>query len=182
MFCITERELRLIEDINMLWMQHSEWTGMTIGSIVLDTPNQEVVINRLLKNPVDFGILLRKFYGDAIAFGFSDLLIEHLTLAGDLVEALSKQEEKNAEEIRKKWYENADEISVFLASINPYWNYNEWKDMFLTHLTLAEKMAVQLIDEKYAESIATYDLFESEVMMMSKVMYEGILEQFYRVK
>lgn len=178
MDCINKNELQLINKVRMLWMQHSEWTRMAFVAIIFDTPDKDAVIERLLENPLDFAQFLQEFYGAMIAFEFGDLLTEHLTLAGDWATAMKMGDSAKAEKINIRLYENAEEISMLLSSINPYWSYENWKMMFFRHLDLAKAIAVQMIESNYRESIKTYDRFESEVMMMAQMMYEGILKQF----
>ena len=176
--CINKKELKFIKEILLLWAQHSEWTLMAITTIVYGNPNLDAVLNRLLRNPEDFGKALEPFYGDTIASRFTNLLTEHLVLAGDLVNALKAGDTDMADEIRRRWYNNADEISRLLGLINPYWSRRKWRDMFFKHLKLAEKIATTLLDNRYEEYILVYDLFEAEVMMMAEMMYEGMLKQF----
>lgn len=162
----------------MLWFQHSEWTRMAFSSIIFNTPDEEEVINRLLRNPKDFDIFLSTFYGDRVGYNFGDLLAEHLQLAGDLVKATMAGDTTDAEGIDNSLYENANEIAYLLASINPYWSYEDWKGMFYKHLDLAKLMAGQMINGQFRESIDTYDIFEEEVIMMADMMVDGLLKQF----
>ena len=70
-----------------------------------------------------------------------ELLTQHLLIAADLVNAAKNGETEKANSPRKKWYQNADEIANFLASINPCWNETKWKDMLYSHLEMTEKEA-----------------------------------------
>lgn len=175
---ISRRKLELINQVRMLWMQHSEWTKAAFVSIIFRTPDKEEVLNRLFRNPADFAYFLRSFYGDSVAFRFSDLLTEHLSLVGTLVEATMSGDTVSSEEINKKLYKNADQISLLLSSINPYWYYESWRAMLYMHLDMAKNMAGEMIDGNYKESINIYDRCEREVMLMAEVMYDGILKQF----
>lgn len=78
---ITKAEVDLMNNICMLLEQHGAWTRMAIMSMVLGLPDEDLVINRLLQNPVDFANALKFFYGDKIALKFSDLLKSHLGVA-----------------------------------------------------------------------------------------------------
>ena len=177
MNCINKKELEFIKEILALWAQHSEWTLMAITSIIFDSPNEEVVINRLLRNPEDFYEVLEPFYGDIMASRFANLLTEHLVLAADLVNAL-KDNPEMVEDIRCRWYRNADEIARLLGLINPYWTCSKWRRMLFKHLRLAEAFATKLLNNQYEEYIMAYDIYEAEVMMMAEMMYEGMLKQF----
>lgn len=62
MKCINRTELEIINKFRLLWEQHIVWTRMAITSIVFDTPDQEQVIARLLRNPTDLSNALKIFY------------------------------------------------------------------------------------------------------------------------
>ena len=159
----------------MLWMQHSEWTRMAFTAIIFKNPDEEEVLKRLLRNPVDFACFLNVFFDKNMVISFENLLTEHLELAGELVRATMDEDTMGAENINERLYENADELSALLALANPYWQYDEWRTMFYKHLDLAKKMASEMIHGDYEESIRTYDHFEAEVMLMADFMIEGLL-------
>ena len=180
MECITKTELEIILRFRLLWSQHSEWTRMAINAIVLKLPNEEETVNRLLRNPVDFGMTFRMFYGDRIGSRFSTLLTEHLVLAADLIKAMMAGNTAQAEAINERWYGNADEISVFLGRINPCWSEEEWREMFFTHLRFVADGAITMINQEYQKNIDLYDIFEAQIMDMADMMSQGIIDQFIR--
>jgi len=182
MECITQSELEVIKKFRLLWNQHSEWTRMAITAIVLMLPNEEQTVNRLLRNPTDFGLVFRTFYGEAIGKKFADLLTEHLVLAADLIKAIMAGNNEEAEQINKRWYENAAEIAVFLGCINPCWSEAEWKEMYFTHLQLVADEALTLINKEYQKNVDIYDVLEVQAMEMADKMSEGIIDQFLRRK
>lgn len=175
---ITKAQMDLLNEIRMLWEQHSVWTRMTITSLVLDLPDVDLVVNRLLRNPVDFGIALKPYYGEKIASKFSDLLKSHLVIAAQLVKAAKAGDKKKAADAEKKWYDNADEIAFFISSINPYWSQEEWKIMLHHHLALVKAEAIDMLTKNYASGIAIYDEIESQALEMADSMSRGIIKQF----
>lgn len=76
-------------------------------------PDLKYVTNRLLENPGDFANALKIFYSEKKADKFKKLLTEHLKIGGDLVNADKDMNTAKANELRKKWYANADEIAEF---------------------------------------------------------------------
>jgi len=174
---ITKSEVDLKNNVRMLWEQHGAWTRMAIMSMVFGLPDEELVINRLLQNPVDFANALKIFYGDKISSKFSDLLKAHLVIAAQLVKAAKAGDNKSAAEAEKKWYENADEIAIFLNSINPYWSRESWKTMLYEHLALVKAEAVAMLTKDYAAGIKVYDKIESQALEMADMMAEGIIKQ-----
>ncbi|GIM28855.1 hypothetical protein CPJCM30710_15210 [Clostridium polyendosporum] len=175
---INKTEVYLTNTIRMLWEQHGAWTRMAITSLALDLPDVDLVIERLLRNPVDFENALRPFYGDKIASKFSDLLKSHLVIAAELVKASKVGDNKVASDTEKKWYDNANEIAVFLGRINPYWSQEDWRIMLHKHLALVKAEAVAMLTKNYAAGIAVYDEIENQALEMADVMAEGIIKQF----
>lgn len=170
--------LGLSNTFRQLWEQHSAWTRMTIMSLVFDLPDVELVTQRLLQNPVDFGNALKEFYGDEIASKFSDLLKEHLVIAAELVKAAKAGDNKTAADAEKRWYANADEIAAFLAKINPNWSEEEWKMMLHRHLMLVKAEAVSMLTKNYEQGIKIYDEIENQALGMADEMTQGIVNQF----
>lgn len=167
-----------MNQIRKLWSQHVYWTRFFIISTAAELPDLECVTNRLLQNPNDFAQMLEPFYGCKYSDKFQMLLTEHLQLGGKLVNAAKNNDQKAANCIRKKWYANADEISKFLACINPCWCESKWKKMFYEHLEMMEKEAGMRLQCCYEKDIEIFDKIECEALMMADYMFCGIIKQF----
>jgi len=175
---ITKSHLNLSNHLRMLWEQHIIWTVFTIVSLIEDRPYKDLVVSRLLRNPVDFEIALRPLYGNEKAAKFSNLLTTHLVIASDLVKAAKAGDNKAVADAEKKWYANADEIAAFLGSINPYWSRESWRQMLYKHLELTKSEAVYWLTKEYQKAINIYDEIEKQALDMADMMTEGIVNQF----
>lgn len=175
---ISQAQADLKCQLHMLWEQHVFWTRLTILSIVFSLPDAEPVTKRLLQNPKDFESLLRPLYGTAIASKFADLFTNHLIIAAELVKAAKAGNTNAAASAEKRWYANADEIAAFLASINPYWSEDNWRTMLHEHLALTKAEAVNMLTQKYSDSISVMDKIEQQALGMANVMADGIVRQF----
>lgn len=175
---ITPKEQALSNQMRLLWEQHVYWTRMVILSMAFGLPDAQVVTARLLRNPKDFEAALRPFYGEATAAKFSRLFTEHLTIAAELVSAAKAGDSAAAADAEKRWYANADQIAIFLGSINPHWSAQEWRKMLYDHLAMTKTEAVDILTGKYAESIAVFEKIEKEALMMADEMTRGIVKQF----
>ena len=151
---------------------------MAINSIVLKLPDEEFVVARLLKNPVDFKIALSHFYNMTDATSFEKLLSEHLQLAAEYIKATMALDIDKADDLEKKWYQNADDISSLLSCMNPYWSRETWQKMFYEHLGMVTDKAVYMINKNYDEGTNSQDLLEMGTLNMADIMYGGIIKQF----
>lgn len=170
----TQQQACLMNQIRQLWEQHVYWTRFFIISTAADLGDLEPVTNRLLRNPKDFAQMLTPLYGRRIASQFQELLTEHLKIGGDLVNAAKNNQAEKADSLRREWYDNADEIADFLASINRCWDKEKWKTMLYSHLEMTEREADLRLRGEYAADIKVFGEIENEAMEMADYMFCGV--------
>lgn len=175
---MSKAEVDFISMNRLLWMEHVNWTRMTIISIVFGLPDLQFVEQRLLRNATDLGNCLRPFYGNQIANHYTELIKEHLLLAAELVTAAVKGDEQKAAEAEKQWYRNADDIAEFLSGINPYLNIEEVRQMLYMHLALTKQEAVYMIQKNYKADVEVFDKIEAQALEMSDMIAHAIVKQF----
>ncbi|MFZ5973784.1 MAG: LysM peptidoglycan-binding domain-containing protein [Bacillota bacterium] len=171
-------ELELRNTWRTLWEQHVAWTRMTILSDVFGLPDLSFTAGRLLRNPQDMALVMRRFYGDFAANTFKELMTNHLLIAIDLVNAAKAGNAAAASEAEKRWYANADDIAYFLAHLNPNWPQDAIKTMLYQHLSLTKKEAEAIRKGEYNLSIQLYDRIEQQALEMADAISAGIAKQF----
>nr|WP_144924824.1 LysM domain-containing protein [Paenibacillus bovis] len=176
--CISPREVELMRNERSLWEEHVAWTRMAIISLTFNLPDIEFILARLLKNATDMGDMFRPIYGDVAADTYATLIKEHLLIAADLVKAAIAGDAQAAETAERKWYQNADEIAVFLNSVNPYLEENEVRDMFYTHLRLTKDEAISMINKDYEKDIAIYDEIEKQAREMADMISDAMIKLY----
>ena len=77
-----------------------------------------------------------------------------------------------AEEAEKKWYENADEIALFLSTANLNWPEQEMKEMTHDHLSLTKSEAVKRLTGDYASDVADFDNIVIQIIRMADMLSE----------
>jgi hypothetical protein len=176
--CLSNAVVDLQKCLRMLWEQHVVWTRLTIISMAASLPCEGPTTNRLLRNAKDFGMAFRPFYGKEVASTFSQLIKDHLVIAGQLVAAAKAGKSKAAANIEKDWYANADEIAHFLNSINGYWSIEETMKMWHEHLALTKAEVIAILTGNYVEGIELFDEIENRAIMMADTQADGIVKQF----
>lgn len=175
-----QNQINIINTFRKLWEQHIMWTRSFIISTAADLGDLSNVTERLLHNPTDFAMVLRNYYGPEKAKRFEALLKDHLLIAASLVNNAKKGNTDEVAKDRKRWYENADELSIFLSEINPYWSMRKFRSLFYDHLKMTEDEAVFRLNNKYPLDIMIYDSIESQALKMADFMSYGIINQFYQ--
>ncbi|HEY8390803.1 MAG TPA: acetylglutamate kinase [Clostridia bacterium] len=176
--CLNPSQLHIFYTMRRLWNEHVLWTRQFIVSSIFNNPDLEAVTQRLLRNPSDFGMVLRPFYGNRATQEFVELLTDHLLIAAALVDAGKAADIQEYDRQRRLWFENAEMIARLLASINPYWSQREWRDMLFKHLELLEDAVVMILNKEYEKGVAQYDLIQAQAYEMGDVMAKGIIRQF----
>lgn len=171
-------KVQLLNHLRKLWSQHVYWTRFFIISTAEELSDLKPVTNRLLQNPKDFSEVFKKFYGVKKAEIFKKLFTEHLLIAADLVNAAKNGDTAKADEARKKWYKNADEISEFLSDINLHWSKIKWQKMMYNHLEMTEKEAALRLRKDFVHDIDVFDMIEKEALEMADYMFNGMTKQF----
>ncbi|WP_066300731.1 acetylglutamate kinase [Bacillus sp. FJAT-29937] len=176
--CVSKAQMDLNNLWRVLWEEHVAWTRMAIISIVFKLPDKDFVIKRLLHNATDMGNVMRKFYGNRIGDRFAQLIKEHLVLAADLVTAAAAGNTNAANIAERKWYANADQIAIFLNSINPNWSVKGVREMMYEHLRLTKSEAVYMITKDFASDVAIFDQIQKQALGMADEFTSGIIKQF----
>ena len=164
--------------MHKLWEDHIVWTRNVILNIMDDLPGTEQAVDRLLKNQDDIGNAVKPFYGEAGSKELTRLLREHITIAADLLKAAKSGNNSAFDTANKKWFVNADEISVFLHKANSNWKLADMKKMMHDHLTLTTEEAVARLKKDYAADVKAYDKVHDEILMMADMLTDGIIKQF----
>lgn len=177
--CITRSEVDVKNNLRLLWEQHGTWTRLAIVSLAFDLPDTKFVLERLLQNATDMGNFFKPYYGEEIGNAYGNLIREHLVIAADLVKAAKAGDHKKAAELERKWYANADEISVFLNRINLFIDVNKMRKMMHEHLALVKSEAVYMLQKDYRSGVAVYDIKEAQALHMADTIADAMVQQFY---
>lgn len=174
----TTEQMKLNQDMRKLWSDHIVWTGKTVMSILDDTPGQDEITARLLKNPSDMAEIMRTYYGDEVASRFENLIKEHLTIAAELVKAAKTGNEELLTDTDARWHANADQIADLLSQTNPNWPREEVRSMLYEHLDLLKKSVGHHMSKNIPESMANFDRIYEQALQMADAMSDGIVKQF----
>lgn len=177
-YWISINEVRLLEQMNLAWEQHIMWTRMLLISIAENLKDLDATQARLLRNPKDIANIFMQYYGINITNQIERLLTEHLVIGKKLIVALKNKDQKEANELNRKWYQNADEMAEFFSKINPFYSKEEVRKMFYEHLKLTSDEVEARLRGDYVADINAYDVVQKEILKMSSFFVRGIVMQF----
>lgn len=176
--CFSPSAVKLKEDVRRLWIDHTIWTRDYIKSAVAELDDKEKVLARLLKNQEDLGNSIKPYYGNDAGNKLTELLTDHIVIAGKLVEAAKSGNQTDVNKYNTEWYKNADDIAQFLSKANPNWSFNELRDMLHKHLKLVTDTVEARINKNWDADIIAFDKGEDHIIQMADTLTEGIIKQF----
>jgi hypothetical protein len=175
----SQQEIDLTLAMDKLWEDHVTWTRVFIISVTSNLPDANIAAQRLLQNQVDIGNAIKPVYGDEAGEQLTSLLNEHILTAADLLAAAKSGDTVKFEEANKLWYDNADQIAVFLSGANPdHWPLADMQLMMKSHLDLTLEEAVARLNADWPGDVIAYDKVHDEILQMADMLTQGIVAQF----
>lgn len=165
-------------DERKLWIDHVSWTRNFIVSDLASLPDKDVVLQRLLKNQDDIGSSIKPYYGEEAGNKLAKLLIAHISIAGQVVDAAKSNNKSDLDKYNTLWFKNADDIADFLSSANPNLSNSELKDMLHKHLEFVTNQAIARLNKNWNADIDAYDKGEDHMIKFADIISDGIFKQF----
>ena len=129
---ISYGQMNLIFQSRMLWRDLVTWSRIYLDSRIAGIGIFEDVYNRIYRIPLDFGNVFRLVFGDQAAEVIIQQLSSNVILYRRLVEAMLAGDNEATNSITQELYKNADERAKYLASINPFWDETQWRNLIYT--------------------------------------------------
>ncbi|RRN69497.1 glycosyltransferase [Peribacillus simplex] len=177
--CISQSEVKFQNEFRKLWMDHVLWTSNYITSATTaGAEDQKQVLSRLLKNQEDIGNAVKGVYGEEAGNKLTDLLKEHIVIAGKIVDAAKTGKEALVKQLNKEWYRNADDIAAFLSGANPYLKDEDLKKLLYIHLKLVTNDLSASLAKDWDARIVAIDEGVTHIILMADAISAGVVKQF----
>ncbi|MBR0597193.1 hypothetical protein [Sinanaerobacter chloroacetimidivorans] len=173
---ITYGQMNLINDFRTLWAELTIWERSYIASIAAQFGNDMAVSDRLHRIPSDFKSKLETFYGEVAPERFEFLLTKHITLIQEMVKAQQRGDIEAMNTAITELYKNSDEISTYLAMMNPYWNAAQWRILLDQYLRLTIDQIVALFSGDFSRDIEIYDRLAHHALILGDYMAAGVMQ------
>ncbi|MCM3677151.1 glycosyltransferase [Peribacillus simplex] len=164
---ISQSEVKFENEFRRLWIDHVLWTSNYITSATTaGTEDQKQVLARLLKNQEEIGIAVKPVYGEKAGNKLTDLLKEHIVIAGKIVDAAKSGNNALVQQLNKEWYRNA-EIAAFLSGANPYLKNEDLKNLLYMHLKLVTNDLTASLAKDWNARIVSIDEGLTHIILMA---------------
>jgi hypothetical protein len=151
--CITRNQVDAIYSLRMFWFELATWTRYYLISRYKGIGNEDIILARLNKVVEEFGIMLRRIFGDQITEEFLNLIYSHIKLIISLITAQIEGNADIAAEATRLLYQNAEETASFLASINPFWDKTTLRDRLYSYIRSTIDESTTFLTGEYDRNI-----------------------------
>lgn len=173
-----QSEVKFTNDFRRLWFDHVLWTSNYITSATTaGAEDQKQVLERLLKNQEDIGNAIKPFYGENAGNKLTELLKEHIVIAGKIVEAAKAGKGDMVKRLDMEWHRNADDIATFLSTANPHLKKADLKKLLDMHLELITNDLTASLIKDWEARIIAIDEGVTHIIIMSDTIAAAILKK-----
>jgi len=177
--CITSNQVDAIYSLRMFWFELATWTRYYLISRYKGIGNEDIILARLNKVVDEFGIMLRRIFGDQITEEFLNLIYTHIKLITSLITAQIESNADIAAEVTRLLYQNAEETASFLTSINPFWDKTIMRDRLYSYIRSTIEESTTFLTGEYDTNI---DIFARILTHTENISNEFALGLFNYIK
>ncbi|MGI6746696.1 MAG: hypothetical protein ACOX4V_00365 [Anaerovoracaceae bacterium] len=151
--CITRDQVNAIYSLRMFWYELATWTRYYFISRYIGIGNEDIILARLNKVVDEYITMLREIFSDQITEKYKDLIYTHIKLIIDLINAQIENNVFAADEATRLLYQNAEQNASFLASINPFWDEEVWRNRLYSYTRSTIDEATAFLAGEYDRNI-----------------------------
>ena len=172
----TYEDVNTMLNFQQLWIELVVWMRDYFRSTLENHPNQAVVENRLFGDlPMDFYTEFSKYFSPEISQQFLNLLTKLININIDLVNAYKNNDDAALDANTKQWYQVADEMAAFLASINPYWDQERIKGFLDDYIKFKIQEIIAFLNGNYELEARIFDDLENKAIELAAYMATGMI-------
>ena len=149
--------------------------GCSLMSVASDGKDQQETEERLLETADEIVDVFASRLPVNVVRQLRNLLIEHIEIGGEIIQALKTGNMENYDGLVKEWYSNANQIATLLGEQNPFFAGRDTRNMLLNHLDLTREEIEQQINGAYAQSIDTFRDIVDQTVKMADFFSQGLL-------
>jgi ribosomal protein S10 len=166
----------------MLWRDLATWLRSYKATIYGGLGNENAISQRLFQLPVEYGNILRVFFGDQATQQLINLLTLYISLLQSLFIAISNNDSNEIDNLTQQIYQNVISTAALLASINPYWTQGEWVTLLNSFTRMQIDEATTFLMEDYPRNIEIFDSTLSLTNIIGDYFSEGLTSVFLQMQ
>ena len=171
-------QMNFIFRARMLWRDLATWLRSYKVSLYGGVGNAESLSQRLFRIPLEYGNILRVFFGDQPAEQFINLLTQYIAILQALFIAQINNDVDAINDLTQQAYQNVNSMAALLSSVNPYWTQGEWATFLTLFTGLQVQEATTFLTKDYSANNDIFDRILSFTNLIGDYFSEGLTNFF----
>lgn len=172
--CITFEQMDDIYEIRMFWYELVFWVRNYMLSRYKEIGNVDEVYARLKEVPVQYVDRLKDIFGVQIEENYIELFNTFIDLLDAFITAQMEGNNDKVAEITMQLYQNANDRAAFIASINPYWDEEVWRNRLDNNLRSTIEESTTFLTEDYPRNISIFSRLLDQAESTSTYFAQGL--------
>ena len=160
-----------------MWVDNISWMTSIMYSVLFGA-DTGAMQRRLNRNTEEFGALFDYFYGKEIGNYIRDNFTSFINEMILLMKAYRDDDLQLIEQKRNALFDLADDLSLLMSQINPYWERAALQAGLYSVISEYEEEIVSTKMREYKKSIQAHDKLQDLLYRVSDEMAAGIIRQF----
>lgn len=171
-------QVNLNNRLRRLWSQLAMWRRDYLVSLASNLEDLQLITNQLYQVTTDFGNVFESFFGVEAANRMEYYFTVQASILNEIANAVKTGNEEAANNATKRLYENVDDMSAYLASINPHWNEVNLRSLFYDYYKQTVLEIVTILSGNMAGAIRLYEDLEDYVLKIADYLASGFIRYF----
>ena len=159
-------------------MQHIYWELIFQSAFLNDLPGKSAVEERLVQTAEDIASVFAPFYSENKISKLTDLLKEHIEIAGKILQAMKDGDIAEEEKQDALWRDNSAGLAKFWSDNNSEYDYGELTMYLNRHLDMIKNIMEAELSGDYNEVIRLFAEQENQIMELADYLTEGLIQKF----
>mgnify|MGYP000858728027 CR=1 FL=1 len=172
---ISYGQMNMQNDFRALTAQMSILSGSYITSIAAGFGNDAAIAGRLYGLPVKFIEKIQMAFGTPSMNALLHLLQMHVIYLITLVNAMKTGDVESIDTNTAQLYRNADDISARFASINPFWDGVQWRNLLNSYIAMTIEEAICVMAGNFEKHLDVCDRLLHHALFMGDYIAAGML-------
>jgi hypothetical protein len=171
-------QMNFIFRARMLWRDLATWLRSYKVSLYGGVGNTDSLSQRLFRIPLEYGNILRVFFGDQSTEQFINLLTQYIALLQSLFISQINNDVDSINQYTTQIYKNVDSIAALLAKTNPFWTQGEWVTFLTLFTGLQIQEATTFLTKDYNVNNDIFDRILTFTNLIGDYFSEGLMNYF----
>jgi len=171
-------QMNFIFRARMLWRDLASWLRAYIVSLYGGVGNTEALSSRLYNVPIEYGNILRSYFGDQITEQLINQVVQYIALLQSFFVAQRNNDVNSMNNLTQQLYQNVDTIADYLARINPYWSKSEWVSLLSAFTSMHIEESTTLLTQEYERNVAIFDRILALTNLIGDYFSQGLTYYF----